>query len=113
MSTNLVKLGLIWNLVNNSKFKENQKKLQLQILFQITSSSSTNFLGIFSPLAIFPWGIQILAFKFDLEKLIQRGPLVSGAEAGTGPSCHCVGLCSRVKITEHLASPFATGILSG
>jgi hypothetical protein len=47
MSTNLVKLGLTWNLVNNSKSVENQKKLQLQKLLQITSYSSTKFPGIF------------------------------------------------------------------
>jgi hypothetical protein len=43
MSTNLVQLGLALNLMNNSKSVENQKKLQLQKLFQITSSSSINF----------------------------------------------------------------------
>jgi hypothetical protein len=38
---NPVKLDLTW------KFEENQKKLQLQKLFQITPYFFTNFLGIF------------------------------------------------------------------
>jgi hypothetical protein len=54
MSTNLVQFGLAWNLVNNSKSVESQKKLQLQKLFKITPSFSTNFLGIFSPVDIVP-----------------------------------------------------------
>jgi hypothetical protein len=54
MSTNLVQLGLALNLMNNSKSVENQKKLQLQKLFQITSSSSIKFWGFFSPLNYFP-----------------------------------------------------------
>jgi hypothetical protein len=37
---------LTWNLSNNSKSVENQKKLQLQELFQTTLSFSTIFLGI-------------------------------------------------------------------
>jgi hypothetical protein len=40
---------------------ENQKKLQLRKLFQITPYFSTNFLGIFSPLSYFPIDILILA----------------------------------------------------
>jgi hypothetical protein len=47
--------GLTWNLANNSKSVENQKKLQSQKLFQITPSFSTNFFESFShPIAIFP-----------------------------------------------------------
>jgi hypothetical protein len=49
MSTKLYQFSLTWNIVNNSKSIENQKKLQLQKLFQIISSYSTNFLGIFLP----------------------------------------------------------------
>jgi hypothetical protein len=44
---NLVKLDFTWNLLNNLKSEENQKKVQLQKLFQITPSFSTNFLEIF------------------------------------------------------------------
>jgi hypothetical protein len=47
MSTNLVQLGLDWNLTDNLKSVENLKKLQLQKLFQIAYSSSTIFLEIF------------------------------------------------------------------
>jgi hypothetical protein len=47
MSTNLDQFGLAWNLMNNSKSVENQKKLQLQKLFQITPSFFTNFLENF------------------------------------------------------------------
>jgi hypothetical protein len=67
MSTNLVQLGLAWNFVNNSKSVENQKKLQLQKLFNLYFFLH-KFFGNFShPLAIFPWGIQVSVFKFDLE----------------------------------------------
>jgi hypothetical protein len=48
MSTKLNQFGLTWNLLSNSKFVENQRKMQLQKLFQITPSSSTNFPGIFT-----------------------------------------------------------------
>jgi hypothetical protein len=44
---NPVKLDLTWNVLDNSKFEENQKKLQLQKLFQITPYFFINFLGIF------------------------------------------------------------------
>jgi hypothetical protein len=47
MSTKLTHFGLTRNLSNNSKFVGNQKKLQLQKLFQIIPSFSINFLGIF------------------------------------------------------------------
>jgi hypothetical protein len=47
MGTKLYQFSLAWNLSNNSKSVENQKKLQLQKLFQIKPSFSTNFLGIF------------------------------------------------------------------
>jgi hypothetical protein len=46
MSTKLNQFGLNWNLSNNSKSVENQRKLQLQKLFKITLSSSKNFPGI-------------------------------------------------------------------
>jgi hypothetical protein len=69
MGTKLYQFGLAWNLANNSKSMENQKKLQLQKLFQITPSLSTNFLGIFfHPLAIFPMDNLISALKFNFEK---------------------------------------------
>jgi hypothetical protein len=66
MSTNLVRQVLTWNLVNNSKSVENQKKLQLQKLFQITSYSSTKFLGIFLTPSYFSCG----EFKFQCLNLI-------------------------------------------
>jgi hypothetical protein len=47
MSTKLNQIGWIWNLLNNSKSLGNQKKLQLQNLFQTTPFFSTNFVGIF------------------------------------------------------------------
>jgi hypothetical protein len=47
MSTKLNQISWTWNLLNISKSVGNQKKLQLQKLFQITPSFSTNFLGIF------------------------------------------------------------------
>jgi hypothetical protein len=47
MSTKLDQIGWTWNLLNNSKSVGNQKKLQLQNLFQTTSFFSTNFVGIF------------------------------------------------------------------
>jgi hypothetical protein len=47
MSRKLNQIGWTWNLSNNSKFVGNQKKLQLQKLFQIIPSFSTNFVGIF------------------------------------------------------------------
>jgi hypothetical protein len=65
---NLVKLDFTWNLLNNLKSEENQKKVQLQKLFQITPSFSTNFLEILSPLSYFlPCGNHfefILVWKF-------------------------------------------------
>jgi hypothetical protein len=39
--------SLTWNLSSNSKSEENQKKMQLQKLFQITFFYFTNFLRIF------------------------------------------------------------------
>jgi hypothetical protein len=48
MSTKLNQFGLTWNLLSNSKFVENQRKMQLQKLFPITPSSSTKFPGIFT-----------------------------------------------------------------
>jgi hypothetical protein len=47
MGTKLYQFGLTWNLSINSKSVENQKKLQLQKLVQITHSFSTYFLGFF------------------------------------------------------------------
>jgi hypothetical protein len=47
MGTKLYQFGLAWNLLNTSKSMKNQKKLQLQKLFQITPSFPTNFLAIF------------------------------------------------------------------
>jgi hypothetical protein len=85
MSTNLVRQILTWNLVNNSKSVENQKKLQLQKLFQITSYSSIKFLEIFLTPSYFSYG----EFKFQRLNLIFKTncPLVSGAEASVGPAC--------------------------
>jgi hypothetical protein len=53
MSIKLYQFGLAWNFSNNSKSMKNQKKLQLQKLFQITSSFSTNYLAIFHTLSYF------------------------------------------------------------
>jgi hypothetical protein len=53
MSTNLDQFGLAWNPANNSKSVENQKKMQLQMLFQITPSLSTIFGEFFSALSYF------------------------------------------------------------
>jgi hypothetical protein len=47
MSTKLYQFSLTWKLLNNSKSVENQKKLQLQNMFQLTFSYFTNFLGNF------------------------------------------------------------------
>jgi hypothetical protein len=64
---------------------ENQRKLQLQKLFQITCSSSTNFLGIFITPSYFP------AVEFNFEVYFTfgnnrpRGPPVSNCFPVSGP----------------------------
>jgi hypothetical protein len=124
MSTNLVKLGSTWNIVNNSKYVENQKKLQLQKLFQITSSPSTNFLGIFLTPSYFPRG----EFKFwclnSIWKMNSAWPTgqwcwgwrrarLSGGGVHLATTHRRVGLRSGVKTIECLASPFATAVSTG
>jgi hypothetical protein len=86
MGTNLYRFGLAWNPVNNSKSLENQKKLQLQKLFQITTSSSTIFPGFFSQfLAIFT---ELFSFQncFNSDWVCRWVPPVSGTEVSTRPA---------------------------
>jgi hypothetical protein len=69
---------LTQNLLINSKSVENQNKLQLQKLFQITLSFSTNFLGIFLTPNYFFTENSIFGVYFHFGKDLVGGPLVSG-----------------------------------
>jgi hypothetical protein len=60
--------------------------LQLQKLFQITPSSSTNFMGFFSPLSYFPGVKSILAVNFELENQLPVAHL-SAYSLPLGPAC--------------------------
>jgi hypothetical protein len=87
MSTKLYQFSLTWNLTNNSKFMENQKKLQLQKLFQITPSFFANFLENFlTPKLFFPGDNSILVVILEMENKLQCSPPVSGPEANVGPT---------------------------
>jgi hypothetical protein len=85
MGTNLYQFGLAWNHMNNSKSMKNQKKLQLQKLFQITPSYSTIFLDFSQFLAIFT---EIISFwkYFKPDRVCRWVSLVSGTEADAGPT---------------------------
>jgi hypothetical protein len=87
MGKKLYQFGLSWNLANNSKSVKNQKMLQLQKLFQIIPSCSTNFPEFFSQfLAIFT---ELFSFQkcFNPDTVCRWVPPVSGAEADVGSAC--------------------------
>jgi hypothetical protein len=86
MSTKQYQFSLTWNLSHNSKSVENQKTLQLQKLFQITPSFSTNFIKKILTLRYFSGDNSISAVILELENKLQHGPPVNGAEADTGPT---------------------------
>jgi hypothetical protein len=81
MSTKLTHFGLTWNLSNNSKSMGIPKVLQLQKLFQITHSFSTNFL---IPYLFFPGIFQFWQLFARWKKWVR------GAEAGAGSACQRV-----------------------
>jgi uncharacterized membrane protein len=83
MSADQVKIALTWNLVFNSKFVENLRKLHLQKLFQIGFPSSTNFPDFFLILYLFLIARKMV-FRFIFEsgkKTIAWVPPVSGNAA--------------------------------
>jgi hypothetical protein len=85
MGTNLYQFSLVWNLANNSKSVENQKKLQLKKLFQITPPFSTKFLGIFLTLSYFPVDNSISLLKFNLENEFSAAHLSVALRLMLGP----------------------------
>jgi hypothetical protein len=80
---NPVKLDLNWNLLDNSKSVKNQKKLQLQMLFQITPSFSTNFLKIFiTPWLFFPHWKSFQNYFYSGISVVRGHLLVSFPRRG-------------------------------
>jgi hypothetical protein len=69
---------MTWNHLINSKSVENQKKLQLQKLFQITLYFYIRFMGIFLTPSYFFGENSILGVLFSFWKRFGREPLVSG-----------------------------------
>jgi hypothetical protein len=86
MSTKLNQFGLTWNLLNNSKSMENQRKLPLQKLFQITPSSSSNFPGFFPNYSYF-YGAIFVQKCFKPEKNSAIGSHLSASSLPLGPTC--------------------------
>jgi hypothetical protein len=86
MSTKLYQFSLTWNLLNNSKSVENQKKMQLQKLFQITPSISTIFWKFFTPLSYFS-GDNLISAVILLSVALRPTP-DSPVGAVLPPSCH-------------------------
>jgi hypothetical protein len=89
MSIDRVKIALTWNIVFNSKSVENLRKLQLQKLFQITSSISTEFSRFFFTFQLFfLMQKQFLGLFLNLKNC-HAGPPFSGYAA---TRCAFIGL---------------------
>jgi hypothetical protein len=73
MSTNLNQFGLTWNLSNNSKSIQNQRKFQLKKLFQITPSFSTKFPGFFFLISSYFYIAIFVQKCFNPEKVRPLG----------------------------------------
>jgi hypothetical protein len=104
MSTKLNQFGLTWNLSNNSKSVETQRKLQLQKLFQIIPSSATNFSVFFSIYSYF-YGAIFIQKCFNPEKVRPLDPICWPPHFRPGLPIGCHWACRRRTPTESSAPP--------
>jgi hypothetical protein len=112
MSTKLNQFGLTWNLLNNSKSMENQRKLPLQKLFQITPSSSSNFPGFFPIIAIFT---ELFSFRnvLNRKRIQPLGPTCQPPHFRSGPPvggrlahrCHAPTKSSAPRVFKDAVIP--------